>query len=50
MRGTRRVNNDQTIGFEGRNYKIATTSRKSATIINYTNLKFCVVDHPLEDV
>lgn len=32
MGGTRRVNNDQTIDFEGRNYEIAATSRKSGTI------------------
>lgn len=50
MRCTRRVNNDQTIDFEGRNYEIATTSRKSVTIIHHPNLKFWVVDHPPKDV
>jgi hypothetical protein len=50
MRGSRKVNNDQTIDFEGRNYEIATTARKSVTIIHHPNLKFWVVDHPPKDV
>ena len=50
MRGTRKVNNDQTIDFEGRNYEIATTARKSVTIVHHPNLKFWVVDHPPKDV
>lgn len=50
MRGTRRVNNDQTINFEGRNYEIASTSRKSVTIVHHPNLKFWVADHPPKDV
>jgi hypothetical protein len=50
VRGTRRVNNDQTIDFKGLNYEIATTSRKSVTIIHHPNLKFRIVDHPPKDV
>lgn len=50
MRCTRRVNNDQTIDFEGRNYEIATTSRKSVTIVHHPGRKFWVVDHPPKDV
>jgi hypothetical protein len=50
MRAARKVNNDQTIDFEGRNYEIATTARKSVTIIHHPNLKFWVVDHPPKDV
>ena len=50
MRGTRKVNNDQTIDFEGRNYEIATTARKSVTIVHHPNLKFWVVDHSAKDV
>ncbi|MES2923137.1 MAG: hypothetical protein V4819_16390 [Verrucomicrobiota bacterium] len=46
LRATRRVNNDQTIYFEGRNYEIATTSRKWAIIVHHPNLDFWVVDHP----
>ena len=50
MRGTRRVNNDQTIDFEGRNYEIAATSRKSVTIVHHPDLKFWVVDHTPKDL
>ena len=50
LRATRKVNNDQTIDFEGRNYEIATTSRKSVTIVHHPNLKFWVVDHPPKDI
>ncbi len=50
LRTTRKVNNDQTIDFEGRNYEIATTSRKSVTIVYHPNLKFWVVDHPPKDI
>lgn len=46
LRTTRRVNNDHTIDFEGQNYEIATTSRKSVTIVHHPNRKFWVVDHP----
>jgi len=50
MRGTRRVNNGQTIDFEGQNYEIAATSRESVTIVHHPNLKFWVVDHTPKDV
>ena len=50
MRGARRVNNDQTIDFEGRNYEISTTSRKSVAVVHHPNIKFSVVDHPPKDV
>jgi len=50
MRGTRKVNNDQTIDFEGRNHEIATTARESVTIIHQPSLKFWVVEHPPKDV
>jgi hypothetical protein len=46
LRTQRRVNNDHTIDFEGQNYEIANTSRKSVTIIHHPNRKFWVVDHP----
>jgi hypothetical protein len=46
MRQTRRVNNDQTIDFEGRNYEIGSTLKKSVTIIHHPERKFWVVGHP----
>ena len=46
MRLTRRVNNDQTIDFEGRNYEIGSTLKKSVTIIHHPGRKFWAVGHP----
>ena len=46
LRSQRRVNNDQTIDFEGQNYEIAPTSRKSVTIVHHPNQKFWVIEHP----
>jgi hypothetical protein len=46
LRGARRVNNDQTIDFEGQNYEISTTLRKSVSIIHHPNRKFWVLEHP----
>jgi len=40
IRCSRKANNDQTIDFEGRNYEIATTSRKAVTILHHPALKF----------
>lgn len=50
LRAMRRVNNDQTIDFEGRNYEISPSSLKSVAIIHHPNRKFWVVDHPPKDV
>jgi hypothetical protein len=50
LRTTRKVNNDQTIDFEGQNYEIATTARKSVTTVHHPQQKFWVVDHPPKDV
>ena len=50
MRGTRKVNNNQTIDFEGRNHEVATTARKSVAIVHHPNLEFRVVNHPPKDV
>jgi hypothetical protein len=47
---TRRVSNDQTIDFEGRNYEITTTLCKSVCIVHHPDRKFWVVDHPPKDV
>jgi hypothetical protein len=49
-RSKRRVNNDQTIDFEGQNYEIATTSKKSVTIVHHPNQKFWFVEHLPADV
>lgn len=45
LRAKRRVNNDHPIGFEGQNYEIATTARKSLAIIHHPDRKFWVVEH-----
>jgi len=50
LRAQRRVNNDHTIDFLGQNYEIATTSRKSVTIVHHPNTNLWVVDHPPKDV
>ncbi|MFZ4778445.1 MAG: hypothetical protein ACOYM3_24000 [Terrimicrobiaceae bacterium] len=50
LRAMRRVNNDQTIDFEGRNYEIATTARKSVAIIHHPNRKIWVLEHPPKNV
>jgi hypothetical protein len=50
LRVTRRVNNDHTIDFEGQNYEIATTNRKSVAIVHHPNRKFWVVDHSPKNV
>jgi hypothetical protein len=46
LRTSRRVNNDHTIDFEGQNYGISDTKRKSVTIVHHPNSKFWVVEHP----
>ena len=50
LRTNRRVNNDHTIDFEGQNYEIANTARKSVTIIHHPNRKFWVVEHSPKNV
>jgi hypothetical protein len=50
MRCSRRVNHDHTIDFEGRNYEISTTKRKSVTLVHHPGRRFWVVDHPPKDV
>lgn len=46
LRLQRRVNNDHTIDFEGRNYEITTTLRKSVTLVHHPNRRFWVVEYP----
>lgn len=46
LRSTRRVNHDLTIDFEGRNYEISPTKRKTVTIIHHPNRCFWVIEHP----
>ena len=50
LRTSRRVNNDHTIDFEGRNYEIAPTKRKTVTIIHHPNHCFWVCEQPPKDV
>jgi hypothetical protein len=50
LRTTRRVNNDHTIDFEGQNYEISDTKRKSVTIVHHPMSKFWVVEHPPKDI
>ena len=46
LRCSRRVNNDHSIDFEGHNYEITPTKRKTVTIIHHPNRKFWVIEHP----
>ena len=50
LRTSRRVNNDHTIDFEGRNYEISDTKRKSVTIVHHPMSKFWVVERTPKDV
>jgi len=50
LRASRRVNHDLTIDFEGLNYEISATKRKSVSIVHHPNSKFWVVEHPPKDV
>lgn len=45
LRCSRRVNNDHSIDFEGKNYEIAPTARKTVTIILHPKKRFWVVEH-----
>ncbi len=50
LRTSRRVNNDHPIDFEGHNFEISATKRKSVTIVHHPNTKFWVLEHPPKDV
>jgi hypothetical protein len=50
LRTSRRVNNDHTIDFEGHNYEISATKRKSVTIVHHPDAKFWVLEQPPKDV
>jgi len=50
LRGSRRVNRDHTIGFEGHNYEIADTARRFVGIVHYPGSRFWVVEHTPGDV
>jgi hypothetical protein len=45
LRCQRRVNNDHTVDFDGHNYEISDTLRKTVTIIHHPRLKMWVVEH-----
>ena len=50
LRATRRVNNDHPIDFDGQNYEIAPTLRKSVTLLHHPKLRFGVLEHPPKDI
>ncbi len=50
IRCSRRVNNDHTIDFDGSNYEISNTQRKSVTIVHHPGSRFWVVEHPPKTV
>jgi hypothetical protein len=50
LRASRRVNNDQTIDFEGLSYEISPTQRKTVTIVHHPNRRFWVLEHPPTEV
>jgi hypothetical protein len=48
--GVRRVNHDPTIDFDGRNYEISPTLRKTVTLVQHHRLRFWVLELPPKDV
>lgn len=50
LRLSRRVNNDHTVDFDGRNYEISSTPRKRITIVHHPKRQFWVVENPPKDV
>jgi hypothetical protein len=50
LRSSRRVNSDCSIDFQGRNYEISPTKRKSVSIVHHPNSKFWVIEQPPNDV
>jgi hypothetical protein len=50
MRCQRRVNNDHTINFDGHNYEISPTLKKSVTIVHHPKRQIWVVEHAPKDI
>ncbi len=50
IRCQRMVNKDSTIDFEGKNYEIAPTARKSVTVVSHPNQKFWVVEGAIKNI
>ena len=50
LRSTRRVNNDHPIDFDGQNYEISPTLRKSVTLLHHPTLRFWILEHPPKDI
>lgn len=50
VRCSRRVNHDPTIDFEGSNYEITPTLRKTVTLVQHHRLRFWVLELPPKDV
>jgi hypothetical protein len=50
LRCSRRVNHDHTIDFDGHNYEIAPTLRKTVTLVCHPLRRFCILEYPPKDV
>ena len=50
LRQKRRVNNDHTIDFEGQNYEISATKRRTVTIVHHPQQQFWVTETPPTNV
>jgi hypothetical protein len=50
LRCSRRVNHDHTIDFEGQNYEIASTLRKTVTLVHHPLRRFWITELPPTDV
>ena len=49
LRCSRRVNHDHTIDFEGHNYEIAPTLRKTVTLVHHPRRRLWILEHPPTD-
>ncbi len=50
LRCSRRFNHDHTIDFDGHNYEVAPTLRKTVTLIHHPRPRFWILEHPPKDV
>ena len=50
LRCSRRVNHDHTIDFDGHNYEIAPTLRKTVTLVHHPSRQFWILEHSPIDV
>ena len=47
---SRRVNHDHPIDFEGHNYRVAPTLRKTVTLVHHPRRRFWILEQPPKDV